>query len=111
MNQIFDYLRYLFFDPISNYNIFEFVITSIIVLAALYGAYRLIKLIFKGLKLLFTDGKKKLSFRGRCQNTQCPTCGRSLDRCVCVANRDLGYYQRWKRYKKLQKMKKKIHKN
>lgn len=74
------------------------------VLASVYLGYVILKKLWRIIK-----GAKKVSYnithyaRVRCSRTQCPTCGRTLDKCVCSSNQGKSYRKRLKSYKKTRK--------
>lgn len=67
-------------------------------------AFLLLKKILKymliTLKMIGTWFSYVFSPKKRCQRKQCPTCGRTLDKCICTRNQKRGYMSRLHHYKR-----------
>ena len=90
----------LFFTNIGAMNVCDILLALLCVWVALRIIKKLLS-IFRGAKKV---GYNMTHYaRVKCSRTQCPTCGRTLDRCVCVANQGKSYRKRLKAYKKARK--------
>ena len=71
---------------------------------------KLWKYVKSGALAIHHGWRKVFSAKLRCKKIQCPTCGRTLDACVCAKNKKLGYRARLRLYHKEQRAIKKTKK-
>ncbi len=98
------YFYTLFNTSLSEMTFFKLLIAVLISVSACYILFKIL-FCFKSIG----RGCKKIAYNTthyskiRCSKVQCPYCGRTLDKCNCVANQGLSYRKRIKRYKKTRK--------
>ena len=95
-----DFFARLFTTNIGDMNIVDILLA----LFFIWLGYCIIKKV-----LSFFRGVKRVGYnvthysRVKCSRTQCPSCGRTLDKCVCASNQGKSYRKRLRSYKKTRK--------
>lgn len=97
----------VFFTPLGEMTLIEVIaggVACLVAAAIVFVAYKLVRWLltkFKGgLRTTF-------SAKAKCQRIQCTSCGRTLDKCICVKNKEKGYLGRVLLYRREQRLRKK----
>ena len=121
MNEIKDFIVKLidkvFFTPLGDMRLVDIIAGAVMLAVAVAAVIIIFKLVKWILQKSGTSFRTVFSAKARCQKIQCTSCGRTLDKCICVKNRERGYlgrvmlYNRERRLRnkklKLQKMQEK----
>ena len=99
--------RKIFESPITELNLLEIIIGVLTVYIAYLLIVRIVKPIINGIKYFFKFIKVSITSSEKCKKIQCTSCGRTLDKCVCLKNNGKSNFARLMLYKKEQKQKKK----
>lgn len=95
MRELFNYFLAAYTTSLSEMTGLQFIflIVSIVVIpAALFFIFKyFFKWIVKPVSTL-------VSIKQHCQHIQCPTCGRTLDKCICNKNKHRGNLARLSAY-------------
>lgn len=100
MEAIGEFFHKLFENPITDLTPFELAIFAALCVLAFFLLKWLLKILWAGIKGLFKGIGGALSSKKKCQQIQCPHCGRTLDKCICEDNHDRGYTSRLFHYRK-----------
>ena len=105
-----------FWNIIANtngeYNLADLsILQTVMVAGFIFVIFKLLKIIFsngnQGLKTMWKTTKKIASFnKRRMAKPVCQRCGRHLDKCSCLSNKNLSLKKRFKKYKATKKLQK-----
>lgn len=100
MDKLWEFILSLFNTPLAELTLARllaglaiFAAAGLVAILALKLLWLIITGVGKGIRAIF-------SAKHKCSKIQCPTCGRTLDKCQCEKNKKRGYLSRLYHYKK-----------
>lgn len=100
MNNLWDFILSLFNTPLAELTFWQILLALVLTGAAGVLAFFLVKVLWIVLKGIGRGLRAIFSAKHKCRKIQCPTCGRTLDKCQCEKNKKRGYLSRLYHYKK-----------